>query len=61
MFYEYRCSRCGTFWAREEEAPIISVPFYNPHRSNCPNCGREKKGSLVDFDTTSSNLDEWGP
>jgi len=61
MIYAYRCSRCGVTWARGEEEPIISVPFYNPHRSNCPDCGRETKGSLLDFGTASSNLDEWGP
>ena len=61
MIYAYKC-KCGAFWMRGEEEPIISVPFYNPHRSNCPDCGREAKGDLRDFSNAPrSNLDEWGP
>ena len=32
MTYAYECKRCGAFWMREEEEPILSFSFYNPHR-----------------------------
>ena len=40
-----------------EDEPIFSLPFYNPHRCNCLQCGRETKGSLMDY-SAPSNLDD---
>jgi hypothetical protein len=40
-----------------EDEPILSLPFYNPHRCNCHQCGRETKASLLDY-SAPSNLDD---
>jgi hypothetical protein len=54
MTYANKCSSCGAFCLREQEEPILSFSFYNPHRSRCQKWGREEKGSLIDYSTASA-------
>ena len=56
MGYWYECKSCGAYRITDEEEPIIPLPFYNPHRSACPNCGREVKG--YEMERTPSILDD---
>ena len=48
MTYSYHCKKCGFFGVGEDEEPIIRLPFYNPHRRKCPDCGDEMVGEHID-------------
>jgi hypothetical protein len=48
MTYGFHCKKCGFFGVGADEEPIIRLPFYNPHRRKCPDCGHEMVGELID-------------
>ena len=60
MTYTYHCQKCRNSWIRDEEEPILPLPFFNPHRFRCPGCDTEMKGELYDDFPTSDSRD-WGP
>jgi hypothetical protein len=60
MTYTYYCTRCRESWIRDEEEPILPLPFYNPHRFRCPGCKTELRGELFEYGG-STDLREWGP
>ena len=53
MTYGYHCKKCGFIGVGEEEEPIIRLPFYNPYRRNCPECGHQMLGERVNTDWPS--------
>jgi hypothetical protein len=50
MTYGYSCEECGFFGVGNDDEPIIRLPFYNPHRRECPQCGHQMVGELIDTD-----------
>ena len=51
MTYCYWCDDCGFIGVIEEGEPIIRLPFSNPHRRKCPECGREMVGEPNKIDS----------